>query len=164
MKNNSVNGNENSENEASFSDLPEIKESTAKSGLPNMEGSSETRESEKAVMTCEEGVEMVPETFNSGPERLALFGNGKPVESHSDAFNITIENPSDMLDCSSDSEKLSSAIYPTDRKNSEGSPSPFIEPSKHGHSTLEDPNFIENYFKVTIKHIFVLQVVNEVLM
>uniref|UniRef100_A0A7N0TNI1 DNA repair protein REV1 n=1 Tax=Kalanchoe fedtschenkoi TaxID=63787 RepID=A0A7N0TNI1_KALFE len=163
-KNSPANVDENSGHEANCYDVPEIEESTSKSCLPNVGSTSESRELKQTIVKCDEGDGLAPVNY---PEGMPVLYTGKPAESGSAACNICTEIVSDSLEKTdnisteivSDSlektdepEKLSSGSCPIESKTLEGSPSMSTEPSKYGHSTLEDPNFVENYFKSSRLH------------
>ncbi|CAM8935329.1 unnamed protein product [Rhodiola kirilowii] len=151
-KNNPANANEDSGSEASYYDVPEIEESMAKSCPPNLECASEDRESKQTIVNYDDGDGLGLENFNCDPEVVPISYPTKPVETDLDPCNITIENTSDTFEKMDDPKKLSSSSFPINSKNNDVSPSPSAEPLKHGHSTLGDPHFVENYFKSSRLH------------
>ncbi|CAM8937715.1 unnamed protein product [Rhodiola kirilowii] len=151
-KNNPANANEDSGSEASYYDVPEIEESMAKSCPPNLECASEDRESKQTIVNYDDGDGLGLENFNCDPEVVPISYPTKPVETDLDPCNITIENTSDTFEKMDDPKKLSSSSFPINSKNNDVSPSLSAEPLKHGHSTLEDPHFVENYFKSSRLH------------
>ncbi|KAK9287385.1 hypothetical protein L1049_015803 [Liquidambar formosana] len=156
LKSNPV--SEDATNRAICQVIPEIEDSTLKDGKSKNAVLSEVGESLEHTMQCSgESDDPVHENSNGAKVEEPAYNSGKSCElKMAGPSNVDTEYESGVKnELQSSPQRPSSSVnsYCSYNKNNKSSPSSaVVGPSNQRHSTLEDPNFVENYFKNSRLH------------
>nr|XP_023919582.1 DNA repair protein REV1 isoform X1 [Quercus suber] len=137
---------------------PEAEDSSLKVGTSGDTYFSEVSESfEHRKQISRESDDLVNENSNASLVEETASSSGKPCEvAMAIPSNIDAENESSVKNDLQSSHYQPAALVSSNCiniQNMKGSPSSVVsEPSNQSHSTLGDPNFVENYFKNSRLH------------